>query len=203
MGPLIADGSRHNARPRFLPTKCILLPFATQPVPTRQLCFLGTNFSFYCPAERGPRDPRGGTDESRLSLLPPPSRARCLNDQPLGLGVRLPRFCIKVDSNPSEIFSLSRPPLPRLRSLQLRPVLFRHPPPRELSEPRITDIFSRLSDQLWTLGISCATFLLQVRANGRRRDIRFDAVRFRQEETPQLVTPWLTRREKPSRRGIF
>lgn len=28
----------------------------------------------------------------------------------MGLGVRLPRFCIKVDSNPSEIFSLSRPP---------------------------------------------------------------------------------------------
>lgn len=36
----------------------------------------------------------------------------------MGLGVRLPRFCIKVDSNPSEIFSLSRPN-PRIRPTSL------------------------------------------------------------------------------------
>ena len=79
----------------------------------------------YHPLRRELGDPRGETDVSSpffvplslslsLSALSSCRRAQENDDyKPLGLGVRLPRFCIKVDSNPSEIFSLSKLPLPR------------------------------------------------------------------------------------------
>lgn len=82
-------------------------------------CFLGTNFSIHL-VKKGQK---GGCWGRHLILLLPllslsltfaarlaSSRREDDEYKPVGLGVRLPRFCIKVDSNPSEIFSLSRPP---------------------------------------------------------------------------------------------
>ena len=100
-----------------------------------------------------------------LSALSSCRRAQENDDyKPLGLGVRLPRFCIKVDSNPSEIFSLSKLPLPRRitrpgssfdafsGSTELRTRM-------TYEEEEVSPgnggrgIFFQLSDRLWTLGI--------------------------------------------------
>lgn len=113
-------GRWHNARPRFLPAKCILLPrFVTRPACSLHAnpCFLGTDFSIHCPVKEGQRGSWGRNLIPSLSLFLKRVSAGIEveeNDEykPLGLGVRLPRFCIKVDSNPSEIFSLSRLPPP-------------------------------------------------------------------------------------------
>lgn len=83
-------------------------------------CFLGTNFSIHLvkkrPEGRMLREASHPSSSSSLSLSLTfaarlaSSRREDDEYKPVGLGVRLPRFCIKVDSNPSEIFSLSRPP---------------------------------------------------------------------------------------------
>lgn len=104
MGPLIAGGSRHNAPSAPIPRRrCILLPFATQ------TGLLRANCAFLAPTSSAllvyGGDPGGGNDGSP-SVAPP--SADDDGYKPLRLGVRLPRFCIKVDSNPTEIFSLSR-----------------------------------------------------------------------------------------------
>ena len=133
----------------------------------------------YHPLRRELGDPRGETDVSSpffvplslslsLSLCSALSSCRRAQEnddyKPLGLGVRLPRFCIKVDSNPSEIFSLSKLPLPRRitrpgssfdafsGSTELRTRM-------TYEEEEVSPgnggrgIFFQLSDRLWTLGI--------------------------------------------------